>query len=446
MEGEKERMMHAAVIYSHSLSRRLQYVVDFVAAYFDRSIRIVYDEDKYRRSPEALKINYGYHRLEPDEIFIHSHVLLFESSIRPVKIECFRKDDLPVFFKAEGEVGFDLFAAIFYLLTRYEEYLPHKEDMYGRYDHKESLAFREGFLHLPLVDLWLEQFRLLLMAKDKSFAKPAHAFRFLPTYDIDMAWVFRNKGFRRNAGGSAALFLKGRFRKMIQRISVARKKRQDPYDAYSWMHELHQKYALDPVYFFLVARELGRYDKNIDTAHPEFRELIRGIAAYDRVGLHPSWASGDHASLLTGEKATLENIIGQAVTASRQHYIRFQLPKTFQRLAALGISDDYTMGYGTVNGFRASVARSFWWYDLKRDETTTLRMHPFCFMDANSFYEEKQTPEQALAGMMELYETVKAVRGTMITIWHNSFLGISPEFDGWRTVYETFVRNVSNKN
>jgi hypothetical protein len=30
----------------------------------------------------------------------------------------------------------------------------------------------------------------------------------------------------------------------------------------------------------------------------------------------------------------------------------------------------------------------------------------------------------------------------MSTIWHNSFLGTDPEFEGWKEVYETFISSL----
>jgi hypothetical protein len=65
------------------------------------------------------------------------------------------------------------------------------------------------------------------------------------------------------------------------------------------------------------------------------------------IGIHPSWASGDNENLLGSEIETLESATGKKITASRQHYIRFTLPHTFRRLIAAGITDDYSMGYGS---------------------------------------------------------------------------------------------------
>ena len=98
------------IIYSHTLSPRLQYVVDFLSQYYQTPIRLICDEEKYLAHADPHRINYSYHRLLDKEVWIHSHVLLFESTIRPVKIECFQHQGLKAFFMAEGDTRFDLCA------------------------------------------------------------------------------------------------------------------------------------------------------------------------------------------------------------------------------------------------------------------------------------------------------------------------------------------------
>jgi hypothetical protein len=98
------------------------------------------------------------------------------------------------------------------------------------------------------------------------------------------------------------------------------------------------------------------------------------------------------------------------------------------------------MGYGTTNGFRASVAASFYWFDLEKNETTPLQLYPFCFMDANAFYEQKLSAMQAYEELRRYYTSIKKVNGLMITIWHNTFLGTDINFKGWREVYELFMK------
>lgn len=433
------------IIYSHTLTPRLQYVVDFLSQYFHTPIKLLVDEEKYAAHPDPHKINYSYHRILDTEVWIHSHVLLFESTIRPVKINCFDHRGYKAFFKAEGDAGFDLFAGIFFFITRYEEYLPHQKDPFGRYAHQSSLAYREDFLHLPLVNLWLEDFRSLLKERFPGLELQTSEFSLKLTYDIDIAWSYRNKGFKRNAGALTKLFFSGKWRSMMHRFRVIRGKRPDPFDAYEWMDHLHQQFKLEPIYFFLVAQQIGKFDKNIDLSNPEFQALIKEMAAKYAIGLHPSWASGDQQPLLSKEKSWLEKWSEQTITASRQHYLRFELPATYRRLINLGILDEYSMGYGTINGFRASVATPFFWYDLKNETKTPMRIYPFCFMDANAFYEEKKSAAEALQQLLDFLDVIRSVNGTMVTVWHNSFLGIDENFDGWREAYEHFVFKANSK-
>lgn len=431
------------IIYSHTLTPRLQYIVDFLSQYYATPIRLVCDEEKYLSSADPYRINYSYHRIADNELWIHSHVLLFESTIRPVKVECFDHHGYKAFFRAEGDTGFDLLAAIFYLITRYEEYLPHQKDMYGRYSHLGSIAVKEGFLHLPLVNIWLEDFRTLLKEKFPDLQLSNRNFELQLTYDIDIAWSYKGKGFKRNAGALARLFFTGRWGSLMHRIKVIRGRRQDPFDAYDWMDNLHRRHGLHPIYFFLVAEQRGKYDRNIAIKNPAFQQLIKSTAASYKTGLHPSWASGDHPQLVKTEKSFLDGLTEQNITLSRQHYIRFSLPSTYRQLLSAGILEDYSMGYATVNGFRASVATAYDWYDLKNDVKSPLRIHPFCFMDANAFFEEKKSPAEALSELRHYLEVLRSVGGTMVTIWHNPFLGTDPMFEGWKETYERFVNTAS---
>src|SRR4030095_3449158 len=192
--------------------------------------------------------------------------------------------------KTDGDYPFDIFAATFYLLSRYEEYLPHQKDMYGRYAHENSLAFKEGFLNLPLINTWLKDFKKVLMEKFLSINFQLSVFNFQPSYDIDEAFAFKNKGLLKAIGGIAKSVVKGQWSLMNERWNVLREKTNDPYDAYEWMDKLHEKNNLKPLYFFHVAIEKGEYDKNIPPSHPAMQELMKQHAGKYSIGIHPSWA------------------------------------------------------------------------------------------------------------------------------------------------------------
>ena len=55
-----------------------------------------------------------------------------ETGIQQNRITCFDADEKHSLKQNGTDFDFDIFAAIFYLISRYE-YLPHELDMYGRY-------------------------------------------------------------------------------------------------------------------------------------------------------------------------------------------------------------------------------------------------------------------------------------------------------------------------
>jgi hypothetical protein len=402
------------------------------------------DSEEFKNHTGA-KINYSNSKTTADEFFIKNHTLLFEHGTQDQIIDCFPFDNNKAFFKtADCDFSFDIFAASFYLLSRYEEYLPHEKDMYGRYACENSFAYKYGCMHLPLINLWVKHLAKDLKNKFSTLNFQLSTFNFLPTYDIDIAYSYKHKGLLRNIGG----FLNS---PSAERIKVLAGIAKDPFDSYVWLHALHQQYNLQPVYFFLVAEQNGIYDKNILPHTDAMWKLVKQHAKKYAVGLHPSWQSSDDSSLLKKEKELLEAMAQnetkiQAAKSlpahSRQHYIRFNLPEGYQQLITAGITDDYSMGYGSMNGFRASVASSFYWYDLEKESPTSLRIHPFCFMDANALYEQRQDAFTSLNELQHYLAVCKSVNGTLITIWHNNILGASKEFKGWKEIYEQFITQV----
>jgi len=429
------------LLFSTHITPRLRYIVDFVSKeLFDEPILITSDKSAFMQT-EGPRINYSAIEIDETDFFLRPASLLFETGISPQEIECFELNYHKAFFETAGDFPFDVFAASFYLLSRYEEYLLHSTDLYGRFAHTASLAYREGFLDLPLVNIWLREFKTALTRKFPGLVFRYPSFKFIPTYDIDSAYSYLHKGWKRNLGGSLKAIVTGQWAAVKARISVLRGRKPDPFDAYEWLDSLHLYCRMRPYYFFLVAARRKGVDRNIPPSRMALQELVRYHAAGYRVGIHPSWQSGDDDNLLKEEIEWLEHMTDRAITRSRQHYIRMTLPFTYRRLLKNGIEQDFSMGYGSINGFRASVASSFYWYDLEKEEKTPLRIFPFCFMDANAYYEQHCTAGQAMTELMHYYHLVRKVNGLMVTIWHNSFLGSDPQFAGWREVYEVFLKD-----
>ncbi len=428
------------LLLSDTITPRLQYIADFVfKENFGVEYSITIDKKKFEES-DAIKINYTEEQYPKGVINVSGSRLLFEKKIQKQNIEIFEINGLTAFFKNKREVisfPFDIFSAIFFLLGRYEEYLPHIKDKYGRYDHKQSLASINGFLRIPLINKWLEFFAEYIAGNFANFKIKKKEFRFLPTYDVDMAFEWLDKGLIRNTGQLLKLLIKQDYKKISEGSKILRGKIDDPFDNFEFFNMLHEQLNLYPVYFFLVSKKNTEYDKNTNPWRSKLKRLIQLLARKNDIGTHPSYYSSQDEKILKSEKFLLEEITGNTIQKSRQHYLRFNLPGTYRQLTDSGIKDEFSMGYGAINGFRASYSGSFYWYDIEREEKTNLMVHPFCYMDSNIIFHQNLTPEEALEELLYFYKTCKNVNGTFISVMHNHFMGRNDLV--WRNVYEQFL-------
>jgi hypothetical protein len=429
------------LFYSDQNTPRLEYILDLVNnEIFNEPLRLTSDKSAFI-SYDGAKLNYSRERLSEKEFLITPHGLLFEAGISDQQITRFDISGTPAFFQTEGDFPFDIFSAAFFLVSRYEEYLPFEPDKYGRFPHQASLAFKEGFLEIPLINRWLEDIKIALRRHFPEIIFRLKDFKFIPSYDIDIAYSYKFKGLGRNLGGFFRSVIKMQWTYFLDRWDVIFNKKKDPFDSYEWLDSLHLYCRTRAYYFFLLAKKQTGVDKNISPGKPELKSLVAYHAGGYTVGIHPSWQSGDEQAILMEEVDLLSEIAGRPVKYSRQHYLRMTMPRTYRNLIDVGIEKDFTMGYGSSNGFRASIASSFYWYDLKAEKKTTLMLFPFCFMDATCFYENQLSPRAAYMELMDYYKRIRQVNGLMVTIWHNQFFGTDPLFAGWKEVYEVFLKD-----
>lgn len=420
--------MEEIVILVRKNSPRLNYVLDFIfKECWQKDYRIVFEI-----SETQVHIDYGFLDLNEKSICIQSVPLLIEEDIHTVQLNMELWRNLPCFFtNSSTEVPFDIFAAIFYLLSRYEEYRNYQPDEFERFPYTLSIAYHHRFLHLPIIDYWLMEFKDILISKF-GMTFPKQNFQFIPTYDIDIAYSYRGKGVLRNVGGFIKDAMCGYWSKTAQRFNVNLGLEKDPYDAYDHLDALHHTYALSPIYFFLLGSGKG-LDKNLNPNGKLLQALIARIKNKYIIGIHPSYQSHESIEKLKQEVDILQ------VTKSRQHYIRFKLPDTYENLIKLGVAEDYSMGYGSINGFRAGTSKPFYWFNLATNQVTSLKIFPFSFMECNARFEQQQKPEEAWQELQQMTLAVKQVGGTMITIWHNFALGYDPEWEPWKKMYGNYL-------
>jgi hypothetical protein len=426
------------ILYSPKITPRLLFIANWAGHYlFARPMHVT--DSLTDILEDDFILNYSGSELATRSFHIVPFGLLEETTIRPQNVGVLIKGDSITLFPGDGTLGFDLLSAAFYFLSRYEEYLPHETDSYGRYAHTNSLAYKYGFLNRPLVDEWMREFRVKLSEVFPSLVFAEREPLYLPTYDIDIAWSFKNKGFTRNLSGFFKDVATGNTQNIKERISVLSGKKPDPFDVFEELDQLHQQNRLNPIYFMLLAKKPAGYDKNILPSNKQNRVLLQKLAGKYRTGIHLSWKASSSEKVMEQESGSFKEITGEKPFANRMHYINFHLPGTFEQLISIGIKEDYSMGYGSINGFRAGTCTPFQWYNLASETSTSLTIFPFCYMEANSIFEQKDDPATGLAEMQHFHDCIIKHGGVFISIFHNHLVGLNKTGRAWMRIYRCFL-------
>jgi peptidoglycan/xylan/chitin deacetylase (PgdA/CDA1 family) len=429
------------LVYTHKITPRLSYIFKH---YFIRILQIpVTFTTKVNEfvAHSGPKITYAKNPLG-SEFFIRSNDLLFEQGINDIDIQISKWDDVACFFPAgeKSSIPFDIFAAGFYLITRYEEYLPHVQDMHERFPAEESLAVKNNFIEQPLIDIWVYKLLEALKEKFPNYNYTSRLFNIISTIDVDAAFAYKNKGVVRTFGGVLKDVVQFRFVNFWHRMLTILNFKKDPFDTFNALLKIKDEYNVKTVFFFLIG-DYTTFDKNISSSNTTFKSLIKSVADYANIGLHPSYFTFKSVEKLKKEKLRLENIINTPITFSRQHYLRLSIPETYQNLIDLDIKEDYTMGYAKTVGFRASTCTPFYFYDLDFEIQTPLKIYPFAFMDVTLKDYMGLSPEKSLEKIITLKEAVKQVNGTFIPLFHNETLSENEIWRGWSSIYKKTVIN-----
>jgi hypothetical protein len=419
------------VLYATHISERLRYIVQTLLG----DACVITDSVTVYQQTLGFHINYSDEIFTVDACHIQPHGLLNEKGISAQNIHLTRWMDLPVFFPTAGQIPFDIFAAAFYLISRYEEYLPFEADTLGRFPHTASLANRESFLHRPLINEWLLQWKKLFPA----FQLEQTAFQFQPTYDVDIAYAYKGKPFWVQLVNMGRSLIRADWDAASTQWLVWKGKEQDPFDQKDWFSSLHHP-QWQPLYFLLAAKQRSVLDKQVDrNAQAAYLQDID----VNQVGLHASSQAFHAADVCREEVQFLSAQLNRPIQKNRQHYVLVSLPKTYQELIDLGIDEDYSMGYSTSNGFRASYAQPFYWYDLSKECITRLKLFPFVCMDSTCIFHLQLSPVETLQEYHSYLQKVRQVQGFFAIVIHPHLCINAPFFEGYRQAYAKLLQQAA---
>ncbi|HEX5150917.1 MAG TPA: polysaccharide deacetylase family protein [Parafilimonas sp.] len=406
---------------------------------------ITNDKDEYFSNTNTFLVHYAGTDIKKG-IFFNAAKILFEDDLKEIELHENIYNDVTVLFSHNDKaaaLNFDVFAAVFYLLSRYEEYLGKPLDEHGNYLPANSVLYKLKIYDIPVVEQWIELLKDVLQKNFPEIRFKQHTAKFGLSFDVDVAFAYKNKTMLRTVGGIAKKLVTFNFNEAKNHVLTLLNRRRDIYDTYDYIFTSLQNKK--PVFFFDMG-DHGKLDKNPAYTNKPFRSLIKNIAGKARIGIHPSYTSNINTTLVAKEKKILEQITGDTITMSRQHYLKLKLPGTYNNLIRNHITEDFTQGYSSIYGFRAGTCNSFLFFDLIKNEPTTLRLYPFTYMEVTLNTYLKLSIEEAKKTVSKLINIIYRYDGIFIPLWHNSTLGNCFEWRGWREVFEHTLKEIDNKN
>lgn len=426
-------------IYSESISNRLIYTLNVI---FKHILKIEYTLVNLEtfHSSNNIKINYSSKRLE-NCISIVPHSILFEKKINKHQIIVDWTNEIPYFFKTSENSTFnhDIFASTFFMISRYEEYNPIRLDIHNRFRAENSIAFKNNFLELPVVNLWAKKLQDEILNQKPNFTFPAYKYRYINSIDIDIAYAYKGKSILRLLGSSIKSLLTLNKNDLTNRLNYIFKNK-DIYDTYSFLNKIQEKYKTQNFYFINLGN-YAKFDKNLSFKNRILYNLIKNIDSNENntFGIHPSYASNTNSEKIKIEKKRLEKIVNKKIQHSRQHYLILNFPNTYENLIANGIEHDFSMGYSSKIGFRAGICTTYPFFNVLKNKEEKLLVTPFQIMDGTLNQYEKLTAKEAIKKTVKITDEIKKVNGTFVSLWHNSSLSEVKEWKDWSKVYTKLV-------
>lgn len=403
--------------------------------YFDIAFQLT-ENLEIDKDPEHFYINYS---TVPKVGFYHifQHSLLLEETIYQQNITISKEENLPVFFQTTEDafdLKFDIFSCIFYLISRYEEYLPHDKDIHGRYLSKNSILSNESFNFAPIVEYWLQDFKNKLYKQKNTLIFKPHTFQYIPTFDIDNAYQILGRNWLNKPPN---IFKSSTIKTLIHI-------QQDSYDIFEKLFNEIQQYKFQPIFFCLLS-DTDKRDSNVSPKSKQLKQLIKKIVQKHTVGIHSSYHSLSQ-NIIAEELHYLESIINKEVFIVRQHFLKISFPNYFRKLIDVGIEKDYSLIYPDVSGFRAGCSKAFYFFDVEQNQETNLLLQPSCIMDATFEYYQRVESSIINLNFSHIFSQLKEINGTLVPIFHNDLLAKEMYWNFYTLINKIIATENENKD
>jgi len=427
------------LIYTHLVNARIRYVfTHFFETYTRNPIQITNVLETFI-AHNGPKFSYTNQKLS-NEFFVQANSLLFEQGVREHDITISRWKTTPVFFPCDesSSIPYDIFAATFYMLSRYEEHIPHLKDDMNRFYTNGSLAGKHKFANKPVVDMWAKQFLDRFSEFFPEIIINPPELRLQTILEVPEAYAYKSKSMLRTIVESVFDTFNFRFVKLFERFAVRLSFKPDPFDIYNSWIDLHKKYNIPTKVMFLFARPSAN-DRNISIFKHRFLKKIKDVADYMPTSLLASYQSTDQPQLLQIEVNRFSEIIHHPLKDIRQHLIRLRFPTSYDHFTKLGFVNDYSLQFVDYLGYRAGTGFPFQFYNLSKEHRSNLFIHPVVANEA--VLRAKRFPRKARR-LLEQCKTYNKEYGTPLTlVLTNTIMDERIKNKSWKRMFNEFLES-----
>lgn len=408
------------------MEETIRYILSFLCRSEELADMVGYSSDK--REWDRYKV-----------IILPSGFFSADNYLQPASLPAFplkKINDTPILFgnpiirrDKQTIIEADLIASAYFILSRYEELVNPRRDYLGRFLAEHSILSQ--YTNRCLV----EEYGNILLSELRNCGietnGTAPQLKIIMTHDADKIEQYRNiRGF---AGG----ILRGRYLNALKSAFLGIE--HDPLFTFPYMKDIENKRS--DVETMLFVKTGGKHLPQ-DKPHykPKSKDIRKMLHIYENIGLHLSLEASKNMNSANGEKELLEQASGKRISANRNHYLASLRPRDLLKLSAIGITDDYTMGYADRAGFRLGTCRPVRFIDPESQMLTKITMHPLAIMDRSldSRRYMNLDYDSALAYCRELYREARKYGGEFIMLWHNN--SVSDIYHGYhKRLYETVL-------
>ena len=232
--------------------------------------------------------------------------------------------------------------------------------------------------------------------------------------------------------------------------------RYDPWYTFPFLYRLDgrltKKLGDEKCEAIIFVRSSGKKHKEDkpypNLLHPDYRNLIRytkhkGIT----IGLHTSYEAGIKPKMISHEKSKLEKLTKVKSNYNRFHYLNTRQPEDMMHLLDAGITDDFSLGYADMAGFRLGTCRAVKFINPSSKEISDLLLHSLTIMDRT--LDDKRymymNAHEAHQYCTQLIDCIESFNGELSLLWHNNTVEKNAQ-SYHRQLYMDLIKQLSEKS